>query len=33
VPSQKDIFNATAIPGGKFTIKCWIGETVTIPNK
>ena len=33
VPSQKDIFNATAIPGGKFTIKCWIGETVRIPNK
>ena len=33
VPSQKDIFNATAVPGGKFTIKCWIGETVTIPNK
>lgn len=33
VPSKKDIFNATATPGGKFTIKCWIGETVTIPNK
>ena len=33
VPSQKDIFNATAVPGGKFTIKCWIGETVRIPNK
>lgn len=33
VPSQKDIFNATATPGGKFTIKCWIGETVRIPNK
>jgi len=33
VPSQKDIFNATAVPGGNFTIKCWIGETVRIPNK
>jgi Tfp pilus assembly protein PilF len=33
IPSQKDIFNATAVPGGKFTIKCWIGETVRIPNK
>ncbi|WP_439127551.1 tetratricopeptide repeat protein [Polaribacter sp.] len=33
VPSKKDIFNATATPGGKFTIKCWIGETVRIPNK
>ncbi|TXD47948.1 tetratricopeptide repeat protein [Polaribacter sp. IC073] len=33
VPSQKDIFNATATPGGKFTIKCWIGETVRIPKK
>ena len=32
-PSKKTIFNATAIPGGKFTIKCWIGETVRIPNK
>jgi tetratricopeptide (TPR) repeat protein len=32
VPSQKDIFNATATPGGKFTLKCWIGETVRIPN-
>jgi tetratricopeptide (TPR) repeat protein len=33
VPSQKDIFNATAVPGAKFTIKCWIGETVRIPKK
>ena len=31
--SKKKIFNATSIPGGKFTIKCWIGETVRIPNK
>jgi tetratricopeptide (TPR) repeat protein len=33
VPSKKDIFNATAVPGAKFTIKCWIGETVRIPKK
>ena len=33
VPTQKDIFNATATPGANFTIKCWIGETVRIPNK
>jgi tetratricopeptide (TPR) repeat protein len=33
VPSKKDIFNATAVPGAKFTIKCWIGVTVRIPKK
>lgn len=32
VPSKKDIFNATAVPGAKFTIKCWIGVTVRIPK-
>lgn len=33
VPSQSVIFTAGANPGGKYTIKCWIGETVTIPTK
>ncbi|QOD60534.1 hypothetical protein H9I45_14500 [Polaribacter haliotis] len=32
-PSQSVIFTAGATPGGKYTIKCWIGETVTIPKK
>jgi tetratricopeptide (TPR) repeat protein len=32
VPSKKDIFNATAVPGANFTIKCWIGVTVRIPK-
>lgn len=33
VPSQKVIFTAGATPGGSYTIKCWIGETVRIPSK
>ncbi|QTE22278.1 tetratricopeptide repeat protein [Polaribacter cellanae] len=32
-PNQSVIFTAGATPGGKFKIKCWIGETVTIPKK
>lgn len=32
-PSQSVIFTAGATPGGRYTIKCWIGETVTIPSK
>ncbi|QTD37109.1 hypothetical protein JL193_13435 [Polaribacter batillariae] len=32
-PNQSVIFTAGATPGGKYTIKCWIGETVTIPKK
>lgn len=33
VPSQSVIFTAGKTPGGKHSIKCWIGETVTIPSK
>ena len=33
VPSQKVIFTAGVTPGSKFTLKCWIGETVRVPTK
>ncbi|MEE9407122.1 MAG: hypothetical protein V3V28_03495 [Polaribacter sp.] len=33
VPSQKVIFTAGVNPGSKYTIKCWIGETVRVPSK
>lgn len=32
VPSKKVIFTAGVTPGGSYTIKCWIGETVRIPQ-
>jgi tetratricopeptide (TPR) repeat protein len=32
-PSQKVIFTAGVTPGSKYTIKCWIGETVRVPTK
>ena len=32
VPSKKVIFTAGITPGSKHTIKCWIGETVRVPN-
>ena len=33
VPSQKVIFTAGVTPGTKYSIKCWIGETVKVPLK
>ena len=33
VPSSKVIFTAGVTPGSKYTIKCWIGETVRVPSK
>lgn len=33
VPSQTVIFTAGVKPGSKYTINCWIGETVTVPSK
>ncbi|MCL7765383.1 hypothetical protein MPF19_18330 [Polaribacter sp. Z014] len=32
VPSKKVIFTAGVNPGSSYTIKCWIGETVRVPN-
>ena len=32
IPSKKVIFTAGANPGSSYTIKCWIGETVRVPN-
>ena len=32
VPSKKVIFTAGITPGSSHTIKCWIGETVRVPN-
>ena len=32
VPSSKVIFTAGVTPGSKYTIKCWIGETVRVPS-
>jgi tetratricopeptide (TPR) repeat protein len=33
VPSQKVIFTAGVTPGSRYTVKCWIGETVRVPSK
>lgn len=33
VPSKKVIFTAGVNPGSSYTIKCWIGETVRVPQK
>jgi tetratricopeptide (TPR) repeat protein len=33
IPSQKVIFTAGIAPGSKYSIKCWIGETVRVPTK
>jgi tetratricopeptide (TPR) repeat protein len=33
VPSKKVIFTAGVTPGTKYSIKCWIGETVKVPIK
>jgi tetratricopeptide (TPR) repeat protein len=32
LPSKKVIFTAGVTPGSSYTIKCWIGETVNVPN-
>ncbi len=32
LPSKKVIFTAGVAPGSNYTIKCWIGETVKVPN-
>ena len=32
LPSTKVIFTAGIAPGSNYTIKCWIGETVRVPN-
>ncbi|KGL61891.1 tetratricopeptide repeat protein [Polaribacter sp. Hel1_85] len=32
VPSKKVIFTAGVTPGSSYSIKCWIGETVRVPN-
>jgi tetratricopeptide (TPR) repeat protein len=32
LPSKKVIFTAGVEPGSNYTIKCWIGETVRVPN-
>jgi tetratricopeptide (TPR) repeat protein len=32
LPSKKVIFTAGVAPGSNYSIKCWIGETVKIPN-
>jgi tetratricopeptide (TPR) repeat protein len=32
LPSKKVIFTAGVAPGSSYTIKCWIGETVNVPN-
>ena len=31
-PTKKLIFTANVQPGSSYKIKCWIGETVTVPN-
>ncbi|MDC0176632.1 hypothetical protein OAJ14_00540 [Polaribacter sp.] len=33
VPSKKVIFTAGVNPGSSYTIKCWIGEAVRVPQK
>lgn len=33
VPSKTVVFNAGIAPGSKHSIKCWIGETVTVPSR
>lgn len=33
VPSKKVIFTAGVTPGTKYSIKCWVGETVRVPSK
>ncbi|SNR17152.1 hypothetical protein [Tenacibaculum jejuense] len=32
VPSKKDIFQKGIAPGSSFRVKCWIGESVRVPN-
>jgi tetratricopeptide (TPR) repeat protein len=32
LPSKKVIFTAGVAPGSSYKIKCWIGETVRVPN-
>ncbi len=32
LPSKKVVFTAGVAPGSSYTIKCWIGETVRVPN-
>lgn len=32
LPSNKVIFTAGITPGSSYTVKCWIGETVTVPK-
>lgn len=32
LPSKKVIFTAGVAPGSSYSIKCWIGETVTVPK-
>jgi hypothetical protein len=32
LPSKKVIFTKGIAPGSSYTIKCWIGETVKVPN-
>lgn len=32
LPSKKVVFTAGVAPGSNYTIKCWIGETVKVPN-
>ncbi|MDD7913491.1 tetratricopeptide repeat protein [Polaribacter ponticola] len=32
LPSKKIIFTEGVTPGSSYTIKCWIGETVRVPN-
>jgi tetratricopeptide (TPR) repeat protein len=32
LPSKKVVFTAGVEPGSSYTIKCWIGETVRVPN-
>ena len=32
LPSKKVVFTAGVAPGSSYRIKCWIGETVKVPN-
>ena len=32
LPSKKVIFTEGVTPGSSYTIKCWVGETVKVPN-
>ena len=32
VPSKKEIFQKGVAPGSSFRVKCWIGESVRVPN-